>query len=129
MAVNAVLAQARSAKEKGAQRFCMGAAWRSPKDHDLENVCSMIEGVKAMGLETCVTLGMLTAPQTMRLKQAGLDYYNHNIDTSPEYYGKVITTRTYQDRLDTLENVRDAASTCAVAASSAWARMRPIALD
>ncbi|HQT64072.1 MAG: biotin synthase BioB [Acidocella sp. 20-57-95] len=108
MAVEAVLAEARAAKAKGAQRFCMGAAWRSPKDHDLENVCSMIEGVKSLGLETCVTLGMLTAPQTARLKEAGLDYYNHNLDTSPEYYGKVITTRTYQDRLDTLANVRDA---------------------
>ncbi|HQT40105.1 MAG TPA: biotin synthase BioB [Acidocella sp.] len=108
MAVETVLAEARAAKEKGAQRFCMGAAWRSPKDHDLDNVCSMIEGVKALGLETCVTLGMLTAPQTAKLKDAGLDYYNHNLDTSPEYYGKVITTRTYQDRLDTLANVRDA---------------------
>jgi biotin synthase len=108
MAVEQVLAEARAAKQKGAQRFCMGAAWRSPKDHDLENVCSMIEGVKQLGLETCVTLGMLTAPQTARLKAAGLDYYNHNLDTSPEYYGKVITTRVYQDRLDTLENVRDA---------------------
>jgi biotin synthase len=103
-----VLEEARIAKAKGAQRFCMGAAWRSPKDHDLENVCSMIEGVKQMGLETCVTLGMLTAPQTARLKAAGLDYYNHNLDTSPEYYGKVITTRVYQDRLDTLAHVRDA---------------------
>ena len=108
MAVEAVLAEARAAKEKGAARFCMGAAWRGPKDHDLEHVCDMIEGVKALGLETCVTLGMLTAPQTARLKDAGLDYYNHNLDTSPEYYGKVITTRTYQDRLDTLANVRDA---------------------
>jgi len=108
MALNTVLAEARAAKEKGAARFCMGAAWRSPKDHDLENVCSMIEGVKALGLETCVTLGMLSAPQSDRLKAAGLDYYNHNLDTSPEYYGKVITTRTYQDRLDTLENVRNA---------------------
>jgi biotin synthase len=108
MAVETVLAEARAAKEKGAQRFCMGAAWRSPKDHDLDNVCSMIEGVKSLGLETCVTLGMLTAPQTAKLKDAGLDYYNHNLDTSPEYYGKVITTRTYQDRLDTLANVRDA---------------------
>jgi biotin synthase len=108
MAVEAVLAEARAAKEKGAQRFCMGAAWRSPKDHDLENVCIMIEGVKAMGLETCVTLGMLTPLQTLRLKGAGLDYYNHNLDTSPEYYGKVITTRVYQDRLDTLAYVRDA---------------------
>jgi biotin synthase len=108
MAVEKVLEEARAAREKGAQRFCMGAAWRSPKDHDLENVCKMIEGVKAMGLETCVTLGMLNAPQTARLKAAGLDYYNHNLDTSPEYYGQVITTRTYQDRLDTLANVRDA---------------------
>jgi biotin synthase len=108
MAVDAVLAEARAAKAKGAQRFCMGAAWRSPKDHDLENVCAMVAGVKALGLETCVTLGMLTAPQSARLKQAGLDYYNHNLDTSPEYYGRVITTRVYQDRLDTLANVRDA---------------------
>ncbi len=108
MAVGTVLAEARAAKAKGAQRFCMGAAWRSPKDHDLENVCEMIAGVKAMGLETCVTLGMLTAAQSTRLKEAGLDYYNHNLDTSPEYYGKVITTRVYQDRLDTLSHVRDA---------------------
>jgi biotin synthase len=108
MAVEQVLAEARIARQNGAQRFCMGAAWRSPKDHDLENVCSMIEGVKQMGLQTCVTLGMLSAPQTARLKAAGLDYYNHNLDTSPEYYGKVITTRVYQDRLDTLSHVRDA---------------------
>jgi biotin synthase len=108
MAVQAVLAEATAAKEAGAQRFCMGAAWRSPKDHDLETVCTIIEGVKALGLETCVTLGMLTPAQTGRLKEAGLDYYNHNLDTSPEYYGRVITTRTYQDRLDTLEAVRDA---------------------
>jgi biotin synthase len=108
MAVEKVLEEARIAKAKGAQRFCMGAAWRSPKDHELENVCGMIEGVKQLGLETCVTLGMLTAPQTARLKAAGLDYYNHNLDTSPEYYGKVITTRVYQDRLDTLAHVRDA---------------------
>jgi biotin synthase len=108
MAVEAVLAEARAAKAKGAQRFCMGAAWRSPKDHDLENVCEMVAGVKALGLETCVTLGMLTAPQSTRLKQAGLDYYNHNLDTSPEYYGRVISTRVYQDRLDTLAHVRDA---------------------
>jgi biotin synthase len=108
MAVETALAEARAAKAKGAQRFCMGAAWRAPKDHDLDNVCLMIEGVKALGLETCVTLGMLTAPQSQKLKAAGLDYYNHNLDTSPEYYGKVITTRTYQDRLDTLANVRDA---------------------
>jgi biotin synthase len=108
MAVQAVLAEASAAKEAGAQRFCMGAAWRSPKDHDLETVCTMIAGVKALGLETCVTLGMLTPAQTGRLKKAGLDYYNHNLDTSPDYYGRVITTRTYQDRLDTLEAVRDA---------------------
>jgi biotin synthase len=108
MAVEKVMEEARAAKEKGAARICMGAAWRSPKDHDLENVCAMIEGVKSLGLETCVTLGMLNASQTARLKEAGLDYYNHNLDTSPEYYGKVITTRVYQDRLDTLTNVRDA---------------------
>ncbi len=108
MAVDAVLEQARAAKEKGAGRFCMGAAWRSPKEQDLDTVCSMISGVKAMGLETCVTLGMLTREQSGKLKGAGLDYYNHNLDTSPEYYDKVITTRTYQDRLDTLEAVRDA---------------------
>ncbi|SHE64733.1 biotin synthase [Acidocella aminolytica 101 = DSM 11237] len=108
MAVEAVLAEARAAKEKGAGRFCMGAAWRSPKEHDLDTVCQMIEGVKALGMETCVTLGMLDPFQSQKLKQAGLDYYNHNLDTSPEYYGKVITTRTYQDRLDTLDAVRDA---------------------
>ena len=108
MAVETVLEQARAAKDRGAQRFCMGAAWRSPKDHDLEQVCTMIEGVKALGMETCVTLGMLNRAQSERLKTAGLDYYNHNLDTSPEYYGSIITTRTYQDRLDTLENVRDA---------------------
>ncbi len=108
MAVEAVLAEARAAKEKGAARFCMGAAWRSPKDHDLDTVCQMIEGVKALGMETCVTLGMLNPFQSQKLKQAGLDYYNHNLDTSPEYYGKVITTRTYQDRLNTLDAVREA---------------------
>jgi biotin synthase len=86
----------------------MGAAWRSPKDKDLDAVCEMVEGVKAMGMETCVTLGMLTAPQAQRLKQSGLDYYNHNLDTSPEYYRHIISTRTYQDRLDTLGHVRDA---------------------
>src|SRR3954468_2855187 len=108
MAVEAVLAEARAAKAAGADRFCMGAAWRSPKDRDLDTVCAMIEGVKALGLETCVTLGMLTGEQARRLKGAGLDYYNHNLDTSPEFYGAIITTRTYQDRLETLENVRDA---------------------
>jgi biotin synthase len=86
----------------------MGAAWRSPKDRDLDQVCAMVEGVKALGLETCATLGMLTPAQAGRLKTAGLDYYNHNLDTSPEYYGAIITTRTYQDRLDTLAHVRDA---------------------
>lgn len=108
MAVEKVLEEARVAKAKGAARFCMGAAWRSPKDHDLDTVCQMIEGVKALGMETCVTLGMLDQDQSQKLKDAGLDYYNHNLDTSPEYYGKVITTRTYQDRLDTLEAVRSA---------------------
>jgi biotin synthase len=108
MAVEAVLAEARAARQAGATRFCMGAAWRNPKDKDLDQVCAMVEGVKALGMETCVTLGMLTAEQAVRLKQAGLDYYNHNLDTSPEYYRHVISTRTYQDRLDTLEHVRSA---------------------
>jgi biotin synthase len=108
MALDAVLAEARAAKAGGATRFCMGAAWRSPKERDVEQVCAMVEGVKALGLETCATLGMLTAPQAERLRGAGLDYYNHNLDTSPEYYGEIITTRTYQDRLDTLEHVRAA---------------------
>jgi biotin synthase len=108
MAVEAVLADAKKAKDAGATRFCMGAAWRSPKDKDLEAVCAMVEGVKALGLESCVTLGMLTGPQAVRLKDAGLDYYNHNLDTSPEYYRHIISTRTFQDRLDTLGHVRDA---------------------
>jgi biotin synthase len=108
MSCEAVLAQAQAAKGAGASRFCMGAAWRSPKDRDLDQVCAMVEGVKALGLETCATLGMLTPAQAGRLKTAGLDYYNHNLDTSPEYYGAIITTRTYQDRLDTLAHVRDA---------------------
>ena len=108
MAVEAVLEQAQAARAAGAQRFCMGAAWRAPKERDLDAVCAMVEGVKAMGLETCVTLGMLSGGQATRLKAAGLDYYNHNLDTSPEYYGRVITTRVYQDRLDTLARVRDA---------------------
>lgn len=107
VALDKVLADARAAKAGGAQRFCMGAAWRSPKDRDLDQVCAMIEGVKALGMETCVTLGMLTPPQAARLKDSGLDYYNHNLDTSPEYYEKIITTRCYQDRLDTLEAVRE----------------------
>jgi len=108
MSLDAVLSEARAAKAGGASRFCMGAAWRSPKDRDLDNVCAMVEGVKALGLETCATLGMLTPDQAARLKQSGLDYYNHNLDTSPEYYGAIITTRTYQDRLDTLGHVRAA---------------------
>jgi biotin synthase len=108
MDVAAVLDEARAAKAAGASRFCMGAAWRSPKDRDLDQVCAMVEGVRALGLETCVTLGMLTAAQAARLKGAGLDYYNHNLDTSPEFYGEIISTRTYQDRLDTLEHVRGA---------------------
>jgi biotin synthase len=108
MDLDAVLAAARVAKAAGASRFCMGAAWREPKDRDLEKVCAMVEGVKALGLETCATLGMLTAAQARRLKSAGLDYYNHNIDTSPAYYGEIITTRTYQERLATLDAVRAA---------------------
>jgi biotin synthase len=94
--------------EAGSQRFCMGAAWRSPKDRDMDAVCAMVAGVKAMGLETCMTLGMLSGSQARRLKDAGLDYYNHNIDTSPEKYGEIISTRTFADRLDTLEEVRSA---------------------
>jgi biotin synthase len=108
MDVAAVLDEAKAAKAAGASRFCMGAAWREPKDRDLDKVCAMVEGVKALGMETCVTLGMLTGLQARRLKDAGLDYYNHNIDTSPEFYCKIITTRTYQERLDTLEQVRSA---------------------
>jgi biotin synthase len=108
MNVDEVLAEAKAAKASGASRFCMGAAWRSPKDRDLDQVCAMVEGVKALGLETCLTLGMLNDEQAKRLKDAGLDYYNHNLDTSPEYYGEIITTRTYQDRLNTLEVVREA---------------------
>jgi biotin synthase len=108
MALGEVKAAAAQAKAGGASRFCMGAAWREPKDRDLDAVCNMVREVKAMGLETCMTLGMLTEPQAKRLADAGLDYYNHNIDTSPEYYGKVVTTRTLQDRLDTLDHVRDA---------------------
>ena len=108
MALDAVLAEARAAKAAGASRFCMGAAWREPKDRDLDAVCAMVEGVKAMGMETCATLGMLTAAQARLLKDSGLDYYNHNLDTSPEFYGEIITTRTYDDRLQTLAHVRDA---------------------
>lgn len=106
--VEVVLEAAREAKDNGATRFCMGAAWRSPKDRDLDRVEAMVRGVKAMGLETCVTLGMLKPAQAERLAGAGLDYYNHNLDTSPEFYGKIISTRTYEDRLETLANVRAA---------------------
>ena len=108
MPVDAVIEAARAAKAQGASRFCMGAAWRSPKARDMERVTTMVREVKALGLETCMTLGMLDAEQAQSLKQAGLDYYNHNLDTAPEYYGKVVGTRSYQDRLDTLGNVRSA---------------------
>ena len=108
MDTTAVLAAAAEAKAAGSQRFCMGAAWRSPKDRDMAAVCDMVAGVKAMGLETCMTLGMIDGGQARALKAAGLDYYNHNIDTSPEHYGDIITTRTFQDRLDTLAEVRAA---------------------
>jgi biotin synthase len=104
----AVLAEARRAQEAGATRFCMGAAWRSPRDSDVENVAELVSGVKSLGLETCATLGMLTLRQAERLKEAGLDYYNHNLDTSASYYGQIISTRTLQDRLDTLAHVREA---------------------
>ena len=103
-----VIDRARAARDAGATRFCMGAAWRSPKDRDLEQVAAMVEGVAKLGLETCATLGMLTPAQARRLKQAGLDYYNHNLDTSEAFYGEVITTRSWQDRLDTLSAVRAA---------------------
>jgi biotin synthase len=106
MDVDAVLAAAAEAKASGSGRFCMGAAWREPKERDMDALCAMVAGVKAMGLETCMTLGMLTRGQAGRLAEAGLDYYNHNLDTSPEHYGAVITTRTYEERLDTLDNVR-----------------------
>lgn len=108
MPVADVLRAAKEAKDGGAQRFCMGAAWRSPTARQLDNVIHMIEGVKSLGLETCVTLGMLKDGQAQRLQEAGLDYYNHNLDTSPEFYGSIISTRTYQDRLDTLDRVREA---------------------
>lgn len=108
MEIEKVINEARAAKESGATRFCMGAAWRSPKKKDMPYVVDMVKEVKAMGLETCMTLGMLTADQAVELSDAGLDYYNHNLDTSPEYYGDVITTRTYSDRLNTIANVREA---------------------
>jgi biotin synthase len=108
MALADVLAEAEAAKAAGASRFCMGAAWREPNDRDLDRVCAMVAGVRALGLETCATLGMLTQAQAQRLKRAGLDFYNHNLDTSPEYYGEIISTRVYRDRLDTLAAVRAA---------------------
>ncbi len=107
MPLAAVIEKAREAKASGATRFCMGAAWRSPRDKDIEPVAAMVREVKSMGLETCATLGMLSREQAQSLKNAGLDYYNHNLDTSPEFYGEIISTRCYQDRLDTLEHVRD----------------------
>ncbi|HEU0153448.1 MAG TPA: biotin synthase BioB [Arenimonas sp.] len=107
MSTEEVLDKARAAKAAGASRFCMGAAWRSPKDRDIPKVAEMIREVKALGLETCATLGMLKADQAVALRAAGLDYYNHNLDTAPEFYGDVIKTREYQDRLDTLGHVRD----------------------
>ena len=108
MEIERVLAEAREAKEAGATRYCMGAAWRSPKDRDMATLSAMVSGVKALGLETCMTLGMLTASQAQQLKGAGLDYYNHNLDTSEHHYGEVISTRSYADRLETLSNVRAA---------------------
>ena len=108
MEVERVLAEARKAKASGATRYCMGAAWREPKARDMDALVAMVEGVKAMGLETCMTLGMLSDNDIVQLKGAGLDYYNHNVDTSEAYYSKIITTRTYADRLDTLARVRDA---------------------
>ena len=106
--VSAVVKAAQAAKECGADRFCMGAAWREPTESDLDSVVDMVKAVRDLGMETCATLGMLTESQALRLKQAGLDYYNHNLDTSPEFYGSIISTRDYQDRLDTLERVRNA---------------------
>lgn len=108
MPLDQVIEAAKRAKEKGSSRFCMGAAWRRPKDRDMEAVVDMVKAVKDLGLETCLTLGMLSDEQTTQLKEAGLDYYNHNLDSSPEFYGEIITTRTYQDRLDTLARVREA---------------------
>ncbi len=103
-----VVATAQRAKDAGAARFCMAAAWRTPKDSDLDSVCDMVKAVNGLGMETCVTLGMLMPKQAARLAEAGLDFYNHNVDTSPEFYSKIITTRSLQDRIDTLAHVRDA---------------------
>ncbi|MAB01024.1 MAG: biotin synthase BioB [Stappia sp.] len=106
METDAVLAAARRARDAGAQRFCMGAAWRSPKDRDMDKLCDMVQGVSELGLETCMTLGMLKPAQVARMKEAGLDFYNHNIDTSPDHYRKIATTRTMEDRLETVDHVR-----------------------
>ncbi|RUM51587.1 MAG: biotin synthase BioB [Methylococcus sp.] len=108
MSLDEVIRSAREARSQGATRFCMGAAWRSPKDRDIDHVVEMVKGVRELGMETCVTLGMLSDEQTRRLKESGLDYYNHNLDTSAQYYSEIISTRSYQDRLDTLKRVRDA---------------------
>ena len=108
MPLDEVIEAAQAAKAQGATRFCMGAAWRSPKERDMERVTEMVREVRALGLETCMTLGMLQAEQAQSLKEAGLDYYNHNLDSAPEFYGDIISTRTYQDRLDTLAHVREA---------------------
>ncbi|MEI2297244.1 biotin synthase BioB [Ensifer sp. MJa1] len=108
MEVQRVLAEAQKARDGGATRYCMGAAWRSPKERDMEAIVAMVAGVKALGMETCMTLGMLTPQQSDRLAQAGLDYYNHNVDTSERFYSEIITTRSFADRLETLANVRDA---------------------
>jgi biotin synthase len=108
MALDKILDAAKSAKEAGASRFCMGAAWRNLNDRDVEKICTIVDEVKKTGLETCMTLGMLTDTQSQKLKAAGLDYYNHNIDTSPEFYSEIITTRSFEDRLNTLKNVREA---------------------
>ena len=130
MDVRAVLQSAARAKDAGSQRFCMGAAWRNPKDRDMPAIAEIVRGVRAMGLETCMTLGMLTPHQAGQLAEAGLDYYNHNIDSSPEYYARVITTRSFQARLDTLEHVRAAAtvrtnSMSSILASGVSASMSP----
>src|ERR1700709_489089 len=108
MAREAVVATAQRAKDAGASRFCMAAAWRNPKDKDLDQVCEMVSAIKGLGLETCATLGMLTEDQAKRLQDAGLDFYNHNIDTSREFYGNIISTRTMEDRIETLGNARHA---------------------
>ena len=108
MAIDKILEAAKAAKEGGASRFCMGAAWRNLHDRDVEKICHIVDEVKKTGLETCMTLGMLTDSQSKKLKEAGLDYYNHNIDTSPEFYSEIITTRSFEDRLNTLKNVREA---------------------